>query len=125
MPGAEPIKVDIKNQNIKRDKADHGPRYECTSRDSTDLVLTHSASQYELASPPGDAISSVAFSRDSNSKLLVSSWDKSVYLYDILEGDGQGTLVQSFEHQAPVLDVCFGANDSEAFSCGLDWQVVR
>lgn len=55
----------------------------------------------------------------------MSSWDKFVYLYDTTSGEGQNKLVQKFEHRAPVLDVCFGANDNEAFSAGMDWQVKK
>jgi cell cycle arrest protein BUB3 len=40
-------------------------------------------------------------------------------------GEGSSTLVQKFEHRAPVLDVCFGADDNEAFSAGMDWQVKK
>lgn len=48
-----------------------------------------------------------------------------MYLYDGITGDGQGQLVRKFEHRAPVLDVCFGADDNEAFSAGADWQVKK
>ncbi|RYC58673.1 hypothetical protein CHU98_g7538 [Xylaria longipes] len=88
------------------------------------------AAQFELAQPPNDAISALVFAPESSSRLLVSSWDKNVYLYDTqaaaAEGDAQqGSLIRAFEHRAPVLDVCFGANDDEAFSAGMDWQVSR
>lgn len=81
-----------------------------------------SGAQFELYEGPTDAISSVKFAPNSN-KLLVSSWDKHVYLYDI--SSGVGTLLNKYEHRAPVLDVCFGKDDDEAFSCGLDWDVRR
>ncbi|KAI1265701.1 WD40-repeat-containing domain protein [Xylariaceae sp. FL1019] len=87
------------------------------------------SAQYELVHPPNDAISSLVFAPESPSRLLVSSWDKNVYLYDTqAEGseDGKhGALVQTIEHRAPVLDVCFGASDDEAFSAGMDWQVLK
>ncbi|KAI0197536.1 WD40-repeat-containing domain protein [Astrocystis sublimbata] len=91
------------------------------------------AVQFELAQPPSDAISALNFAPSSPSRLLVSSWDKNVYLYDTTqtatEGEGseapQGTLIRTFEHRAPVLDVCFGADDDEAFSAGTDWAVSR
>ncbi|KAF2742264.1 mitotic checkpoint protein-like protein BUB3 [Sporormia fimetaria CBS 119925] len=89
--------------------------------------LTSSAtmsSQFELAQNPTDAISSVNFSPYTPTRLLVSSWDKNVYLYDTHSEPG-GQLLQTFEHPAPVLDVCFGRSDDEAFSCGLDWEVRR
>lgn len=74
------------------------------------------------------------FAPGSPTRLIVSSWDKNVYLYDT-QGEsssssssseaGHGSLIRTFEHRAPVMDVCFGANDSEAFSAGMDWQVKR
>lgn len=50
-----------------------------------------------------------------------------MYLYDIHGGDagGKGTLVQTFPHPGPVLGVCFGKDDTEAFSAGLDHTVQR
>ncbi|CAJ2513897.1 Uu.00g020160.m01.CDS01 [Anthostomella pinea] len=94
------------------------------------------ATQYELSQPPNDAVSSLVFAPDSPSRLLVSSWDKNVYLYDTTSSGGggdenstgedqHGTLVRTFEHRAPVMDVCFGASDDEAFTAGMDWQVLR
>jgi cell cycle arrest protein BUB3 len=84
-----------------------------------------SATQYELSPPPTDAVSSIAFAPSSGTKLLVSSWDKKVYCYDIAGGAGETTLVNTYEHRAPVLDVCFGADDNEAFTAGMDWGVNR
>ncbi|MCJ1369029.1 hypothetical protein MMC20_000236 [Loxospora ochrophaea] len=78
--------------------------------------------QFELADPPSDAISAIKFAPTSP-RLLVASWDKRVYLYDTSTAPGR--LIQSFEHRAPVLDVCFGENDQEAFTAGLDWTVQK
>jgi cell cycle arrest protein BUB3 len=62
----------------------------------------------------------------STTRLLVSSWDKYVYLYDTHSGEeGTNALIKKYEHRAPVLDVCFGENDDEAFSAGMDWQVKK
>ncbi|KAK5987920.1 Mitotic checkpoint protein BUB3.1 [Cladobotryum mycophilum] len=83
------------------------------------------ATQYELSPPPGDAVSSIAFAPNSGTKLLVSSWDKKVYFYDIANGPSENSLVNTYEHRAPVLDVCFGADDNEAFTAGMDWTVNR
>jgi cell cycle arrest protein BUB3 len=80
--------------------------------------------QFELAQNPSDVISAVAFSRTSPTRLLVSSWDHTVYLYDTHAEPG-GKLLDKYTHPAPVLDVCFGRDDNEAFSCGLDWEVRR
>ncbi|KAL7932741.1 WD40 repeat-like protein [Trichoderma chlorosporum] len=83
------------------------------------------ATQYELSPPPGDAVSAIAFAPDSGTKLLVSSWDNKVYHYDITDGPEASSLVNTYEHRAPVLDVCFGADDNEAFTAGMDWTVNR
>jgi len=65
------------------------------------------------------------FAPESPTLLLVSSWDKHVYLYDTQDQEAGGKLIEKFEHRAPVLDVCFGADDNEAFTAGMDWQVKR
>ncbi|GAB0137233.1 hypothetical protein EsDP_00005509 [Epichloe bromicola] len=79
------------------------------------------ATQFELSPPPADAVSAVAFAPTDSSKLLVSSWDKNVYCYKIASGASEGTLTNTYAHRAPVLDVCFGANDNEAFTACMDW----
>lgn len=81
------------------------------------------ATQYELSPPPGDAVSSIAFAPSESTKLLAASWDRKVYRYDVKQGETN--LEKTYEHRAPVLDVCFGANDSEAFTAGMDWAVNR
>jgi cell cycle arrest protein BUB3 len=78
-----------------------------------------------VAQPPNDAISSLVFSTGTPNRLLVSSWDKNVYLYELVDGADEAKLVDSYEHRAPVLDVCFGANRDEAFTAGLDRQVLK
>lgn len=82
--------------------------------------------QRELPSPPTDAISSLSYSPYSSTRLLVSSWDKYVHLYDTHGGSEQaGSELTRFAHAAPVLDCCFGEGDGEVFSGGLDWTVNR
>lgn len=76
--------------------------------------------QVELDSPPSDTISALRFAPTSL-LLLVASWDKNIYLYDI--SSSGGALVRTFEHRAPVLDVCFGESDEDAYTTGLDWDV--
>jgi cell cycle arrest protein BUB3 len=85
---------------------------------------TDTTGQFELAQNPTEPISSVKFSSTNPTRLLVASWDRHVYLYDTHAEPG-GKLLQKFEHRAPVLDVCFGRDDNEAFTCGLDWEVRR
>lgn len=79
--------------------------------------------QFELSPAPTDVISSVTFSSNS-SRVLVSSWDKQVYLYDLHAPQGQ-QLIRSFPHRAPVLDACFGGDENDAYSAGLDCAVRR
>ena len=74
----------------------------------------------ELAQPPTDAISSLQFAPTSL-RLLVASWDKRVYLYEHSDSDWQ--LVRTYEHRAPVLDVCFGDGENDAYTTGLDLDV--
>jgi hypothetical protein len=83
------------------------------------------AAQFEAAQPPKDAISALVFAPGLSRRLLASSWDKNVYLYEVSNGAEEANLVGSFEHRAPVLDVCFGADENEAFFAGMDHQVKR
>ncbi|KAG9292830.1 hypothetical protein G9A89_016192 [Geosiphon pyriformis] len=77
--------------------------------------------QYELYDMPADAISSVVFSPTNPAYLLVSSWDKSVRLYDV---QVPAPLKTSYTHKAPVLDSCF-SDGSHAFSGGLDKRLKK
>ncbi|KAL4898100.1 WD40-repeat-containing domain protein [Aspergillus ambiguus] len=87
------------------------------------------SNQVTVASPPSDAISALKFSPDPDStRLVVSSWDKNVYLYELRDENGhigEGKLLRKFEHRAPVLDVCFGATEDEIYTAGLDWDVRK
>jgi cell cycle arrest protein BUB3 len=88
-------------------------------------MSTSASNQRELPSPPSDAISSLTFSPHTPTRLLVSSWDKYVHLYDTHSGVEQpvGSELTRFAHAAAVLDCCFGEGDGEVFSGGLDWTV--
>ncbi|KAJ9204371.1 hypothetical protein DTO207G8_6424 [Paecilomyces variotii] len=87
------------------------------------------SNQFVVTSPPTDAISALQFSPEPEStRIAVSSWDKNVYLYELRDENGnvgEGKLLQKFEHRAPVLDVCFGADENEIYTAGLDWDVRR
>ncbi|KAI4277353.1 MAG: hypothetical protein LQ337_001844 [Flavoplaca oasis] len=76
--------------------------------------------QHELSNPPSDAISAIKYAPESL-QLLVASWDKNVYLYDTSESGGR--LLRTYQHRAPVLDVCFGNDDGNAYTTGLDRDV--
>ncbi|KAK3114006.1 mitotic spindle checkpoint protein Bub3 [Teratosphaeriaceae sp. CCFEE 6253] len=86
-----------------------------------------SGTQYDLDSPPTDAISALRFS-PSGRTLAVSSWDRTISLYrSVPESTGDappftfsGTRIRC---RAPVLDVCWGADDETLFAVGLDWDV--
>lgn len=78
------------------------------------------SAQFELSDPPSDAISAIKFAPTSL-RLLVASWDKNVYLYDTFQSGGR--LLQMFQHRAPVLDICLGESDEDAYTTGLDWDV--
>lgn len=59
--------------------------------------------EFKIKNPPEDVISAVKFGPHSNQFLLVSSWDTSVRLYDV----SANTLRHKYNHESPVLDVCF------------------
>ncbi|KAK9763607.1 mitotic spindle checkpoint protein Bub3 [Basidiobolus ranarum] len=74
--------------------------------------------EFELYEPPTDGISSVKFSPTSSQFLFVTSWDKSVRLYDVYSNQ----LRSKFEHKAAVLDGCI-SDSFQGFSGGLDKRV--
>ena len=75
--------------------------------------------EIELSEPPKDGVSNLVFSPTGH-LLLASSWDCSVRVYD--------TTSNSLSHlsysKAPVLDSCFGGENSTVFSAGLDREVT-
>ncbi|KAG6789724.1 hypothetical protein POTOM_005848 [Populus tomentosa] len=73
----------------------------------------------ELSNPPADGISNLRFSNHSD-LLLVSSWDKTVRLYDA----SANALRGEFLHGGAVLDCCFH-DDSSGFSASGDNTVRR
>jgi len=83
------------------------------------------SAQYELDSPPSDAISSIQFSPEGT-KLLVGSWDRTLSVYQRSEdGAAPFALERRIQCRAPVLDVCWGADDSVTYFAGLDHDVRR
>nr|CAD1822638.1 unnamed protein product [Ananas comosus var. bracteatus] len=73
----------------------------------------------ELSDPPSDGISNLRFSNHSD-HLLVSSWDRTVRLYDA----HTNVLKGQFAHGGPVLDCCF-QDDSSVFSACADCKVRK
>jgi cell cycle arrest protein BUB3 len=88
-------------------------------------MLKSNAAQLNVNNQPSDAISALQFSPHPNStKFAVASWDKCAYIYEVTDAK-TCNLIAKFEHRAPVLDVCFGKDDSEIFTACLDWDVRR
>ncbi|KAG9144843.1 hypothetical protein Leryth_018971 [Lithospermum erythrorhizon] len=73
----------------------------------------------EVSNPPSDGISNLRFSNHSD-HLLVSSWDKSVRLYDA----SANALRGEFMHGGAVLDCCFH-DDASGFTASADHTVTR
>lgn len=74
------------------------------------------AQEYQINSPPTDGISNVTFG--PNNFLLVSSWDSSTRLYDVVNNH----MRAKFDHQDAVLDCSF-ITATTALAGGLDGQL--
>ncbi|KAF8896566.1 WD40-repeat-containing domain protein [Infundibulicybe gibba] len=72
----------------------------------------------EVADPPTDSISSLSFSSQAD-YLAVGSWDNSVRIYEVGTG-GQTQGKAMYEHQGPVLSVCWNKEGNKVFSGGAD-----
>jgi cell cycle arrest protein BUB3 len=77
-------------------------------------------SEYQLENPPTDGISSIKLPSNSSKYVLASSWDRSVRLYDIESRQ----LLNSYNHDAPVLDCTFSDSVNRCFSGGLDCNLL-
>ncbi|KAI0749494.1 Poly(A)+ RNA export protein [Daedaleopsis nitida] len=72
----------------------------------------------EVADPPTDSISSIAFSPSAD-YLAVGSWDNNVRVYEVgASGQTQGKAMYS--HQGPVLSICWNKDGSKILSGGAD-----
>eukprot|EP01024_Parvocaulis_polyphysoides_P068149 TRINITY_DN8263_c1_g2_i3.p1 TRINITY_DN8263_c1_g2~~TRINITY_DN8263_c1_g2_i3.p1 ORF type:complete len:355 (-),score=34.80 TRINITY_DN8263_c1_g2_i3:623-1615(-) len=74
----------------------------------------------ELPNCPTDGVTQLNFAKDSD-LLLVSSWDKTLRIYNAYTQQQQGIYDQS----APILDCEFSQTSAVAFSAGLDGVVRR
>lgn len=72
----------------------------------------------EMADPPTDSISSLSFSSQAD-YLAVGSWDNSVRIYEVLSG-GQTQGKAMYQHQGPVLSVCWNKAGDKILSGGAD-----
>lgn len=82
------------------------------------MTLTDVPNEFRLQPSPADAVSSLQFGPNSNQFLLVSSWDSTVRLYDVVSN----TLRLKYNHKGPVLDCSF-QDAVHAWSGGVDCQV--
>ncbi|KAF7985646.1 hypothetical protein HWV62_2165 [Athelia sp. TMB] len=72
----------------------------------------------ELADPPPDSVSSIAFSPTAD-YLAVGSWDNNVRLYEVgANGQSQGKAM--YAHEGPVLSVCWNKEGNKVLSGGAD-----
>ncbi|KAH7980124.1 hypothetical protein HPB49_013202 [Dermacentor silvarum] len=95
--------------------------------------MTEVPNEFRLHNAPTDAISSLQFGPNSNQFLLVSSWDRTVRLYDV----SSNTMRLKYSHKGPVLDCSFqdavhawsGGGDNEVksfdFNCSAETVVGK
>ncbi|KAG5654263.1 hypothetical protein H0H81_005506 [Sphagnurus paluster] len=90
------------------------------SQASTTASTTTAAADkdVEMGEPPTDSISSMAFSSQAD-YLAVGSWDNSVRIYEVMAG-GQSQGKAMYQHQGPVLSVCWNKEGNKIFSGGAD-----
>ncbi|KAK6347706.1 Poly(A)+ RNA export protein rae1 [Orbilia javanica] len=75
-------------------------------------------SDLELVSPPDDSIQEISFSPNAD-MLAVASWNKKVQIYEIQQ-NGNSAGKAMYEHEGPVLSVCWSKDGSKIFSGGAD-----
>ncbi|KAI8074484.1 WD40-repeat-containing domain protein [Gongronella butleri] len=74
--------------------------------------------QLKLVDPPTDSITGLHYHATVPNQLLVSSWDKTVRVYDTLSG----SLRYKALFDMPLLDACF-APDHQLLTAGLDGSI--
>ena len=77
--------------------------------------MSEGKTEYQLKSPPEDGISAVEFCPSQNSMLLVSSWDRTIRLYDVAKNEQRLAVSNSM----PVLD-CAWQDQARVLAGGLD-----
>jgi len=81
-------------------------------------VSSSTEKDVEVADPPPDSISTLAFSPLAD-YLAVGSWDNNVRVYEVgANGQTQGKAMYS--HQGPVLSVCWNKEGNKLISGGCD-----
>ncbi|KAL0142505.1 WD40-repeat-containing domain protein [Mucor lusitanicus] len=74
---------------------------------------------YHVECPPGDGISALQFSTESD-LLAASSWDNNVYIYDINLDNRESYVKDRYPHEAPVLCLKWSLDGSQIVSGGAD-----
>jgi mRNA export factor len=76
---------------------------------------------YEVVSPPTDSISCLSFSPKAN-HLSAGSWDKKVYLWDVVCTPTQGSATPrgTITHDGPVLCTAWNGDGTKHYSAGCD-----
>ncbi|KAK6185395.1 hypothetical protein SNE40_007640 [Patella caerulea] len=77
--------------------------------------MTDTPSEFKIKEPPSDGITATKFGPTSSQFLLVSSWDTTVRLYDVIANNQR----MIYNHSDPVLDCCF-QDSVHSFSGGVD-----
>ncbi|KAG7089882.1 hypothetical protein E1B28_011517 [Marasmius oreades] len=88
------------------------------STTSTTATTSNAEKDIEISDPPTDSVSSMSFSSQAD-YLAVGSWDNSVRIYEIGAG-GQSQGKAMYQHQGPVLSVCWNKEGTKLFSGGAD-----
>lgn len=88
------------------------------STTSTSTATNNADKDIEMSDPPSDSVSSMSFSSQAD-YLAVGSWDNSVRIYEIGAG-GQSQGKAMYQHQGPVLSVCWNKEGNKVFSGGAD-----
>ncbi|KAH8112004.1 WD40 repeat-like protein [Phellopilus nigrolimitatus] len=73
----------------------------------------------EVSDPPSDSISSLAFS-SAGEYLAVGSWNNEVRIYEVNPQGGQTQGKAMYQHQGPVLGVCWNKDGNKVISGGAD-----
>lgn len=88
------------------------------------LMMSNNTNEFEISESPRDGISAVKFGPFSDTLLLASSWDGTLYLYDAMEGKAKARF--PFDQSPALLDCCFGYNSSAvAYTAGLQGSVIQ
>ncbi|TRM64431.1 WD40-repeat-containing domain protein [Schizophyllum amplum] len=85
---------------------------------STPASSSSAEKDVEMPDPPSDSISSISFSPQAD-YLAVGSWDNSVRIYEVGAG-GQSQGKALYQHQGPVMGVCWNKEGNKVFSGGAD-----